>query len=308
MRSKFLVVVAVIAGLGIGNRAHAMDEETQGEALIAAHQQISQSLETEQLLELATALLTSNMEYFHEIYNYNRKLQLTNSPEKKSRNFRPDCEITAIRKEKDHSRYPYFVATLKCTDHEKTLFDDSLEFRSNGHAAFIARSYRFSRYSPRFFMSYLDQHGFAKAHDQTAVIIGDLDKFQFVSRTMAKEEYSHWKSGNLNLIQQHFAYTRFGDGRLRTFFALNYYEYHTTNSKVSAIMKLPKDILYDLYSNGHIEVHTYEDSENYGLPDGLSPEARTSFGLEVELVVLDQEGREKILPFMQNPQRVVEHQ
>ena len=308
-----------------------IDCESQSEALSAARKEVSIELDqvrktkelelpvdrmnpvihggiNSRIFRLVESLLCQNLSQFYVIHNNNRHTFI-NNPASMSETTRPNCNVIRIRLVADHPHYPHFSANLKfSTQDGKNQFEDVLEFRSNSYAAFLDYGYKISARTKKqqFFMTYINSKGQVAAHDQTSTVVADLPTSVILSRTMADQEYEHWKTGDIQNIEQHFAYTTYGDGRLRTFFALNQYEYHKSDSKMSLATKIPKAVLSNLYKSGHLVINLYQDSIN-AVEDGMPPEARTSFGLEVEVIVLDEEGRKELLPYMQNPVSTVKH-
>lgn len=212
--------------------------------------------------------------------------------------------IIEIKKVDDHPHYPLFEFFI-ATDYRP--FGGNLEtrsgkgaFRSNGYATFLAASYRYHQKKPNredFKVVFDDGNGHLSTVQQTALVLEALPESLTLSRSMDPAELEIWKQNNLDQLQSKFSHNG-------THFALNHYDF-VLKSLIPedrlppVILKtvIPRALLFALYKRGQLMINTYESVVSS--PQGMPEEARTSFGLEVEIVVLTDAGKSALLPYMQ---------
>jgi hypothetical protein len=190
--------------------------------------------------------------------------------------------VSSIRLTGQHESYPYLTATLKAEGPDAPSAAMELQFRSNGRAAFIDRTYLAlqGKGLQKFRFAYATPRHVATA-DQALFLLGTLDPEVTLSRVMSQEEAAIWRSGEPWRLTSQFV----PNG---THFGLNDFRYKRTEPYQ---FRVPRQVLEQLYARGQLVANTYEDSRSS--PRGINPEARSPFGLEFELVVLG-EGRRRL--------------
>ncbi|MGE3974857.1 MAG: hypothetical protein AB7F59_10060 [Bdellovibrionales bacterium] len=211
--------------------------------------------------------------------------------------------LARLEFEEGHPHYPIVVAYIESG--REFSSSTPIRLRTNGQAVFFDESYDFTQRSKDrrpIKMVYVDGQNEIHIMDQTHLILMSLPETVVLSRVMTQEELELWSQGKLNEIESHGLG---GLGRTmsisrRTAFALNYFEFGNYGYK-PVLFKIPRAELEKLYHLGLLSIDTYNSiNDPY---QGLSREALTSFGLEVELVVFDR-GQELIQSFMAHPIQV----
>lgn len=193
-----------------------------------------------------------------------------------------------------HPNYPYFKADLEITQGSRT-FDTELLFRSNGQASFLSSTWNLEQMS-RTGQLHLKAVVQGKGLSQNLAILDSLPENIKLSRSMTPQELALWKSGKVDKIKTtHLLFGSKFDSNPKTTFALNYFKFNNLEPEV---FEIPKQTLLKLENEGLLSINTYEDLANS--KKGMPPEARTPFGLEIELVIHGNLGRQAILPFLRN--------
>lgn len=220
------------------------------------------------------------------------------------RDLRPDqIRITKIEKLGEHPHFPTIKVWFESDGYDLGI-NSYFTARTNGKTVFIDESYDYSQgedSEQKFWAVYEKKSGEIAAIDQTDAILETLPGQVTLSRVMGETEYKIWtEGGDPSRLFSHGA----GGGTRsritpRTTFALNYFEF---GGEKPVIVQIPKSVLIELRAQGRLVINTYNDIlDPY---QGLSKEALTSFGLETEIVVLENEGRAKIQPYMKDPTEV----
>jgi hypothetical protein len=197
----------------------------------------------------------------------------------------PQWTVLGLSLSDDHESYPYLSAAVRAEGLNGVKRDIDVQFRSNGRAAFIDRSYVALQQSglQKFHFAYAGE-GFVGTDDQALFLLRNLGPDVTLSRVMSPQEAEIWKTGEPWRLTSSFV-------PRGTHFGLNSFRYKKTTPYQ---LKVPRGLLERLYASGQLVVNTYEDSRVS--PRGINPEGRGPFGLEFELVALG-EGRRRLKPY-----------
>lgn len=211
-----------------------------------------------------------------------------------------DIVITRIERSNKHPHYPEILIHYSRQDRIAGPYD-YVSARTNGAAIFIEESYDYSQDSGSkqiFNVAVRTEKNETVIVNQTKAILDTLPDEITLSRVMTEGEHKIWTEGGKveNLRSQGAGEGSRSEISARTTFALNYFEF---GGDKPVIVTIPKKVLQDLFNQGQLVINTYNDIlDPY---QGLSEDALTPFGLEVEVVVLSNKGREAIRPYMESP-------
>jgi hypothetical protein len=183
--------------------------------------------------------------------------------------------------------YGLFIVKLRNKNDGDVEFE---QIRSNGHAAFIDRSFQFrDRISNdplvrRFKAAYLDENGTIKTVDQGEILISSLPDQINLSRVMNSSEREQWVDGKPIQI---------GPFGARTHFAINYFKFQ---KQEPYLIPYSKQQLLDAYRRGDIEINTYDVVSRYELWRG-------KVDLEFEVVFTGLNAMETLRPLLQETLR-----
>ncbi|WP_413293993.1 hypothetical protein ACLSU7_02560 [Bdellovibrio sp. HCB185ZH] len=171
--------------------------------------------------------------------------------------------------------------------------DGDIEFeqiRSNGHAAFLDRSFQFrdgisnNPVVRRFKASYVDENGLIKTVDQGEILISSLPDQIHLSRVMTQAEREQWVDGKPIQV---------GPFGARTHFAINYFKFQ---KQEPYLIPYSKAQLLEAYRRGDIEINTYDVISRYELWRG-------KVDLEFEVVFTGLKSMETLRPLLQETLR-----
>lgn len=206
-----------------------------------------------------------------------------------------------IKKTGEHPKFPLFQAEIigrVALESGAVLndFEFTAIFRSNGRAAFVADTFKNHQrhsYNSDFSFSYIDSAGTIKLGSQGWAILNSLAPEIRLSRVMLDSEAELWKSGQSADVKSSFEHNG-------THFAVNKYLLPLKDASNAHVYyaRIPKRILQKLFEERLLVLNTYQSStySRWGMP----PEASTPFGLEFEIVVIGNNGRKAINPWMVN--------
>jgi hypothetical protein len=208
---------------------------------------------------------------------------------------------TRIYKITNHPLYPRFRLLIKYSRFgDVKVFEK--DFRSNGYLAFLHNSYRdhqkhealrmFFTYSPEFSFLASRKQARVKVYEQTDFVLSTLPETLELSRVMTKTEADLWQLGSSTEIK-----TYYNNGG--THFALKEYLFPNREPSLLYYIQIPKDVFYDLRARDLLVVNTYPSVVD-DLVWGMVAQNQTSFGLEIEIVVLKSEGRKILEPYMKS--------
>lgn len=241
------------------------------------------TIELKKIKRLAQALITAN-------------------PSRDSRSEEFDFTTLQIKKASwAHPRFQAYTVIYQTISGNSR----SLSFRTNGRAAFLDETWSDSvggNGKDVFYFSYEKGDGSVGYMDQADFVIKTLPNENVrLARSMSEEELLLWRSGDLDSIQSKiFSGGRGFESAPRTYFALNDYQFPYMEP---VIFSIPKSVLEELNDSNQVTVNTYNSALDKGDRDrnGMTEVSRTSFGLEVEIVVEGNQGRQKIQKYMAQP-------
>lgn len=209
-------------------------------------------------------------------------------------------KILKIEKVQDHPFFPVFRAQIHL-DYNPDYGGPgikSLVFRTNGHSAFLNNTFYHHQKKPLtkdFKAVYIADTSKIVPISQTISILLTLPQFIHVSRVMDLNEAQLWAQGKYSEIST-------ANEHHGIHFALNHYDF-PNGAKNPIIFKtqIPRSVLLDLAKKNLLTVNTYSSSV-YDPKFGMTENARAPFGIEIEIVVLENEGRAAISNYMSLPQ------
>jgi hypothetical protein len=165
---------------------------------------------------------------------------------------------------------PLHIFKGKFTRGEETFL--SFEFRTNGLMAILHSSHRYRSDKILDFKAVSFVENSVKSISFGRMVLDSLGNSVTLSRAMNDPERVSWIRGESNQLgSKHY--------HQRVHFALNYYYFN----HAPYIVQLPKVLLERLFEENKLEINAYDTRVEGSM--GMSPLARTRFGVEVEFVI-----------------------